>query len=57
MEVIMSFKVVRTLPTPEEIKRDLPIPEELALLKEKRDREIAQVIRGESKKFLVIVSL
>ena len=51
----MSFKVVRTLPTPEEIKRDLPIPEELALLKEKRDREIAQVIRGESKKFLVIV--
>ena len=51
----MSFKVVRTLPTPEEIKRDLPIPEELALLKERRDREIAQVIRGESKKFLVIV--
>ena len=55
MEVTMSFKVIRTLPTPDEIKHELPIPEDLALLKEKRDQEIADVIRGKSNKFLVIV--
>ena len=51
----MSFEFVRKLPTPEEIRRDYPVPEELVRLKEERDREIRDVFTGKSNKFLVII--
>lgn len=51
----MSFQFNRLLPTPDEIKRDYPIPEHLAQLKLERDREIRDVITGKSSKFLVII--
>ncbi len=51
----MSFEFIRKLPTPEEIRQQFPIPEELALLKKERDREIRDVIMGKSNKFLVII--
>ena len=51
----MSFEFLQKLPTPAEIREQYPMPEELALLKEKRDEEIKKVITGESNKFLVII--
>ena len=51
----MSFKFITKLPTPEEIKEQLPVPAHLAALKEKRDQEIKDVICGRSNKFLLIV--
>lgn len=51
----MSFQYVSELPTPEEIRKDFPVPENLANLKKQRDREINDVITGKSNKFLVII--
>ena len=51
----MSFEFVRKLPTPEEIRRDYPVPEPIVRLKEERDREIRDVFTGKSNKFLVII--
>ena len=51
----MSFEFVKKLPTPDEIRGTFPLPRELAEIKEKRDREIADVITGKSQKFLVII--
>lgn len=51
----MSFQYVSELPTPEEIRKDFPVPENLANLKKQRDREISDVITGKSNKFLVII--
>ena len=51
----MSFDIIKKLPTPEEIKQQLPIPEHLASLKKQRDSEIKDVITGKSNKFLVII--
>ena len=51
----MSFEFLQKLPTPAEIREQYPMPEKLALLKEKRDEEIKKVITGESDKFRVII--
>ncbi len=51
----MSFKFVRKLPTPDEIKEQYPMPAQMAALKEERDREIRDVLTGKSRKFLVII--
>ncbi len=51
----MSFSIIRPLPTPEEICAQYPVSEELKKLKEKRDKEICDVIAGRSDKFLVII--
>ena len=51
----MSFEFIKKLPTPSEIKEQIPMPEKLVKLKEVRDREIRDVITGKSKKFLVII--
>ncbi len=51
----MSFEFIHKLPTPEEIKEQYALPKELAEIKAKRDAEIADVITGKSKKFLVII--
>lgn len=51
----MSFNYIRQLPTPEEIIEQFPIPEKLKRIKEKRDKEIKDIITGKSNKFLVIV--
>ena len=51
----MSFEFVKKLPTPSEIRAQYPVPEKLAKLKEERDREIRDVITGQSNKFLVII--
>jgi 3-deoxy-7-phosphoheptulonate synthase len=51
----MSFQFVRKLPAPHEIKKDYPVPERIAQLKVERDREIKDVITGNSDKFIVII--
>ena len=51
----MSFKFVKQLPSPEEIKEMSPVTEEMKKVKETRDRLIQDVIKGNSDKFLVIV--
>lgn len=51
----MSFQFISHLPTPDEIRRDYPVPAHLAELKKKRDKEISDVITGKSNKFLVII--
>ena len=51
----MSFKFVKQLPSPEEIKEMSPVTEEMKKVKETRDRLIKDVITGNSDKFLVIV--
>ncbi|MCH5338956.1 MAG: 3-deoxy-7-phosphoheptulonate synthase [Acetatifactor sp.] len=51
----MSFEFVKKLPTPDEIRSEYPLPQELAEIKKKRDAEIADVVTGKSNKFLVII--
>lgn len=51
----MSFKFIQKLPSPEEIRQQHPIPEELSKVKAQRDAEIRDVLTGKSKKFLVII--
>ena len=51
----MSFEFIKKLPTPDEIRNEYPLPQELVRIKEKRDAEISDVITGKSDKFLVII--
>ena len=51
----MSFKFVRQLPSPDQVKEQTPMSEEMKKIKEQRDRLIQDVITGDSDKFLVIV--
>lgn len=51
----MSIEFLRTLPTPEEIKEQFPLPENLIKLKAERDSEIKKVFTGESDKFIMVI--
>ncbi|MBQ8262273.1 MAG: 3-deoxy-7-phosphoheptulonate synthase [Lachnospiraceae bacterium] len=51
----MGFDYIKKLPTPDEIQAEFPVPEALAKLKSERDKEICDVISGQSDKFLVII--
>ena len=51
----MSFKFVRQLSSPDQVKEQTPMSEEMKKIKEQRDRLIQDVITGDSDKFLVIV--
>lgn len=51
----MSFEFIQKLPSPEEIREQLPVPADLAARKAERDQEIKEVIKGNSSKFLVII--
>jgi len=54
-EKIMSFNYKSLLPTPAQIKAEFPLTPECVELKVARDKEVADVITGKSKKFLVII--
>ena len=51
----MSFTFIEKLPTPDEIRAQYPLPQALAQRKAERDREIREVLTGQSSKLLVIV--
>ena len=54
-EKIMSFNYKSLLPTPAQIKAEFPLTPECVELKAARDKAVADVITGKSKKFLVII--
>lgn len=51
----MSFKQIRQVISPEELKDQFPLSKEAAQVKAERDAEIKRIIAGESDRFLVIV--
>lgn len=51
----MSFEFVKKLPIPSEIKEQYPIDAQCAQVKAERDTMIADVLKGKSDKFLVII--
>ncbi len=51
----MGFIFKSMLPSPEEILSEMPLSPELAEVKAERDKEISDVITGDSDKFLVII--
>ena len=51
----MSFQYVNEMPSVEELLKTIPLPHNLKMIKARRDEEIMAVIRGASKKFLVII--
>lgn len=51
----MSIEFIKKLPTPEEIKRILPMPDGSKELKNRRDKEIAAVLEGEDDRLLCII--
>lgn len=51
----MSFDFIQKLPVPAEIKEQFPMPEELTVVKKRRDEEIRRVFTGEDHRFLVVI--
>lgn len=51
----MSFNYLKKMPTPEEIKEMLPVPERIQEIKLKRDQEVADIITGKDDRFLCII--
>jgi len=51
----MSFNFIQDMPTPEMIKKEFPITDELRKVKAERDKEIKDIFAGKSDKFLLII--
>lgn len=51
----MSFQYLKKMPTPEEVKESLPLPQKYASLKRERDAAIRDIITGKDDRFLVII--
>ena len=49
----INFK--RKLPIPEELKSDIPITKKIEEIKNRRDKEIADVFRGNSNKLILVI--
>lgn len=50
-----NMNFVRKLPIPQELKREMPLTPALKAEKDKRDAEIAKIIRSESNKLLLLI--
>ncbi len=55
MDNMINSEFKRKLPVPKEIKEMYPLSPEAVKIKEARDAEIAEVFRGESDKFVLII--
>lgn len=51
----MSTKFYSKLPTPQELKQQFPIGKDLEQIKKERDRTIAEIIRGEDDRLLLLI--
>jgi len=51
----MSFKYLKQLPTPEEIRSEYSLGKELDEAKKNRDKEVQDIISGKDDRFLVII--
>jgi len=49
------FTYIRPIPSPEDIKKEIPLPAGLAAVKAARDAEIKAVFTGKSKKFILVI--
>lgn len=52
---IMSFEVIKEVISPEELLKAYPLPPKDVKVKEDRDKQIKDIISGESNKFLVVI--
>jgi 3-deoxy-7-phosphoheptulonate synthase len=55
MDNMINTVFRRKLPVPMEIKEQYPLSPEATLIKEKRDKEIADIFKGESDRFIIII--
>ena len=51
----MNMNFLRKLPIPQEIKKQYPLTDEMARVKQERDGEIADVFTGKSDKFVLVI--
>lgn len=51
----MNMEFLRKLPVPQDIKKQYPLTDRLAEIKAKRDKEISDVFKGISDKFILII--
>ena len=51
----MNGKIIRKLANPEEVKELYPLTEDMRRIVEKKKREIEKVLKGESKKLILII--
>ena len=51
----MGINYIEKLAKPEELKAKYPVTEEMKLLKEKRDKEIKDILSGKNNKFILII--
>ena len=51
----MSFTRIQPIPSAEEIKARLPLPDDLKAIKARRDAEIRAIFERESDKFLLVI--
>ena len=51
----MSINYIEKLPTPDEIQKQFPLPENLINLKAERDTRIKDVFTGDSDKFILVI--
>jgi 3-deoxy-7-phosphoheptulonate synthase len=51
----MSFNYIRKMPTPEEIRNEIPLPASLQTIRARRNSEIADVLTGKDNRFLVLI--
>ena len=51
----MSFNYLQKMPSPEDIKKELPLSDNGKAVKENRDKEIADIITGKDDRFLAII--
>ena len=51
----MNMNFLRKLPIPQEIKKEYPVTDEMARVKEARDEEIRRVFSGESDKLILVI--
>ena len=55
MDNMSNTNFKRKLPIPQEVKAEMPLSEEAYKIKERRDKEVADVFTGKSDKFLLII--
>lgn len=51
----MQMEFTRKLPIPQELKKMYPLSDEIQAVKEKRDKEIEAIFKGEDDRFLLII--
>mgnify|MGYP002942798033 FL=1 len=55
MDIMEQMKFIRRLPEPMEMKQEIPLKPEYAELKERRDKELADIMTGKDDRFLLII--